>query len=438
MIQYIRLKNFRCYTELDFDLRAKNDDPRKLVILYGENGSGKSNLITVFDFLYDTFHTMTVRKVLVSYLENQHSNGISRDNFKISDYSDTSRLIKQNKTIDSVDNMVIEIGFVLDGKRGSYLLECDSERIVHERLEYTLRRNRGVYYDISKDKVIINSVVFTDFKKDLLGYVAKFWGKHSVIALLNNALEEYSKDYIESRINPLLLNVLDDFNSINIYINNSSEKYGVIDGDWLLTPNKYCSGEIPVAKQDRLEETEKMIDLFFCSIYRNIERVFYKRDYLNDKVRYELYFVQLISGKERMVHYSDESSGTQSLLFLLPYCIAAVSGRTVLIDEIDSGIHDILLLNLLKSLNKELSGQLIVTTHNVLLLNEYEFKDAFFFIEVDEFGSRKINNPSNFGYRIQPGSNVVMNYLQGRFSGMPWDNMEIDFHKLSSVVHSKD
>ena len=54
-------------------------------------------------------------------------------------------------------------------------------------------------------------------------------------------------------------------------------------------------------------------------------------------------------------------------------------------------------------------------------------------VKVDDEGTRGIKTPSESGYRIQPDSNVVLNYLQGKFGGLPWKDMDIDFKDIAST-----
>ncbi len=213
----------------------------------------------------------------------------------------------------------------------------------------------------------------------------------------------------------------------------SNRRGGVISSNTILSPDSFTSGELPVSEKYILDNSERMLKKYFRSMYRDITNVFYKIEQDNEKLKYNLFFTRYISGKERTIHYSDESSGTKNLILLLPYCIASAKGHIVAIDEIDNGIHDVLLVNLVKELHKSIEGQVILTTHNIFLLNEYEFKDSFFFIEVDDNGERFIRTPSEYGYRIQPDSNVIMNYLQNRFKGLPWKDMHIDFEDISQV-----
>ena len=42
MFTYIKLKNYKSFDDITIDLSDKNGNPKKLVIIYGENAAGKT------------------------------------------------------------------------------------------------------------------------------------------------------------------------------------------------------------------------------------------------------------------------------------------------------------------------------------------------------------------------------------------------------------
>ena len=58
MFEYIRLKNFKSFGDIEFNLLDKKGNPKRLILLYGENGIGKSNLASAFFMLSETLRTM--------------------------------------------------------------------------------------------------------------------------------------------------------------------------------------------------------------------------------------------------------------------------------------------------------------------------------------------------------------------------------------------
>ena len=73
MFTNIRLKNFRSFKDVSLNLESKQSFKR-LVLIYGENGMGKSNLALGFSVLNDLLNTMKIKDILDSIL--------SSDNFK--------------------------------------------------------------------------------------------------------------------------------------------------------------------------------------------------------------------------------------------------------------------------------------------------------------------------------------------------------------------
>ena len=57
--------------------------------------------------------------------------------------------------------------------------------------------------------------------------------------------------------------------------------------------------------------------------------------------------------------------------------LGAFCGVTVVYDEIDNGIHDLLLKNVLSSMLDDITGQLIITTHNTYLLESVNVKSVY-------------------------------------------------------------
>lgn len=61
MFTSVKLKNFRSFKEISFNLCDKPDSPKHMAIVYGENGAGKSNLASVFVLLNELMQTMDIR-----------------------------------------------------------------------------------------------------------------------------------------------------------------------------------------------------------------------------------------------------------------------------------------------------------------------------------------------------------------------------------------
>lgn len=432
MFRYIKLKNYKSLTDITFDFTGKNKVPKNLIILYGENGAGKTNIISVLDTLHDTFNTLNINKIVMQLLEENTNELDAKEILSLKAYTDISSIIKRAKTNGSETNMSIEVGFYLREKPGVYLIEFDNKQIVHERLEFVLNKNKGVYFDIKKNIRKINNAIFSSrYIGEFGDMVDKFWGKHSALSILINAKEEYSKEFFNNSISQSMRDVINYMKTLSCYLVSSGWRSGVrVQSDNLL--ENFVEGRIADSKKELkiLEKTQKLISNYYMKIYRDIKDVYYKIEKNDNTIHYNLCFKKMISGKELDIDFRQESCGTKNLLGLLPYFLAATNEGIVAIDEIDNGIHDILLSNLVKNLAKDINGQVILTTHNTMLMHEYEFKDNIYFIVKNSEGEKKIQALTDFGYRVQPDSNVFAKYIKGTFGGAPWSDVYVDFKEL--------
>ena len=58
MFEYIKLKNYKSFGDVEFNLLDKSKNPKKLILIYGENGIGKSNLASSFFMLFSSEFTL--------------------------------------------------------------------------------------------------------------------------------------------------------------------------------------------------------------------------------------------------------------------------------------------------------------------------------------------------------------------------------------------
>ncbi|MBK5201462.1 MAG: hypothetical protein JJE21_08010, partial [Spirochaetaceae bacterium] len=220
MISYIILENFKSFKKIKLDLRNANKMPKKIAFIYGENGSGKTNLVASIFFLRKTFETLAAQEKLKSFDEsnlNDLIEGIdnnAKKNIYESIIKNTFKtlesLINDYKMIGSTQNMVIEIGFYLDNKEGIYTLKFDNEKIVSESLYFTINKRVGEIFSITKDSILLNDSIFieTKYKKELLEEIKKYWGKHSFMSIIFYEMNIKNNEYFNSNLNSNFISVI--------------------------------------------------------------------------------------------------------------------------------------------------------------------------------------------------------------------------------------
>ena len=140
MITKIELKNFKSFSNVELDLMKNKSVVKNMALIYGENGAGKSNIISSIYCLQSLFDTMLIRDDLQEMMQMLNEKDGEE---KIPDrlleqirkaLKTTKDIIAEYKTINSTKNMSIKLHFRLNDKNGVYYIELDNEKIVREKL----------------------------------------------------------------------------------------------------------------------------------------------------------------------------------------------------------------------------------------------------------------------------------------------------------------
>ena len=164
-------------------------------------------------------------------------------------------------------------------------------------------------------------------------------------------------------------------------------------------------------------------------MYTDIKNVYYKRTIEDNYIKYKLFSKKMIYGKIMDVDFSLESTGTQNILTLVPYLISACEGQTVIIDELDTGIHDLLVKNLLECIARYVKGQLIITTHNTMLIDSSIPSENIYIFNANSKAEKELIAITDFEGRIHKNNSPRKRYLNGVYGGIPMFT-DIDFEEL--------
>ena len=421
----LNLRNFRCFENIEFDLTSKKDTPKHLALIYGENGAGKSNLVSAFVMLCELLQTLDVRDMLEeliskkSIFNDEKYEQMVRQKC-ISELRDMKAIINDVRMVGSEDNTVVRYDFAISGRVGSYTAEFGEEEIVHERLEFILNKRRGVYFDCTKNSILLNEKIFisSELKTEIEFSARKFWGKHSILAIILYELKDKSTAFGWENISPNLRDVLNEFDKLSCAVKIGHRMwYGIQPPIKLLAaPEK---GTISAAEEPQLDLVEGILTSFFSSTNSDIQRVYYERRADGERIRYQLFFEKKIAAKLRQIHFSKESTGTHNLLDMFCYLLTACSGRTVVIDEADSGIHDALFWKVLQDTYAHIDGQLIMTTHNTMLMETDFGRDSVYILQENDNGEAEIKCINDHERRTFANNNIRNKYLNNEYGGIP-------------------
>lgn len=129
-------------------------------------------------------------------------------------------------------------------------------------------------------------------------------------------------------------------------------------------------------------------------------------------------------GSECIFNVTEESDGTIRLLDFIPILIDMRTNDAVyLIDEVDRSMHPMMTVKLIELYNKILADrkdcnlQLICTTHESTLLSEAQIRnDEIWFVEKDVQGASHMTSLAEY----KPRQDVRRGYLMGRYGAIPF------------------
>ena len=303
MIRYVKLVNYKSLVNLYVDFMKTKTKPKNLVLIYGENGIGKSNFANSFYTLNETMRTMSSIEMFKKIIEkseakpNQYKNFIEKhikDRFK-----DVKMIINDCKTIDSNGNMLMEYGFICNKKNGIYHIEMNNEEIVSEKLEYVINKNQTYFFDIDKNNVKINASIFTDknYYNEFLELIDKYWGKHSFLSILSYEIEDKKREYMNKKISKSLYDVLLYLKMMCTKIKGGNHsEFGIIGTQHILMDDLE-EGKISIKYEKELEKNEYLINEIFTTLYTDIKKVYYKRTIEDNYIKYKLFSKKMIYGK---------------------------------------------------------------------------------------------------------------------------------------------
>ncbi len=133
---------------------------------------------------------------------------------------------------------------------------------------------------------------------------------------------------------------------------------------------------------------------------------------------------QIASGESALLPLHEESNGTIAYFALLgPVVQALEKGGVLFVDELDTSLHPLLAIELVKMFNNPASNrksaQLVFNTHDTNLLDQRILRrDQVWFTEKDEEGATHLYPLSDFTTR--PQENIESGYLQGRYGAIPF------------------
>ena len=433
MFTYVKAKNFKSLKDIEFNLNKTKTKTNQFISIYGENGSGKTNIVELFKLLQQITMARRIDVVMNKMpkefwkIQEEMSDQLSME---IREIFQLSPQLNQYRMLDEKEATEIEYGFKINNKNGFYYIKFNNE-IIEEKLYYMAGKQRGYLFQIKKDdskinKDLNNSIFLNEkYNEELTEGIDKYWGKYSFLSLL-------SFEMAEKNISKNIFEVINHIWEMTVHVDKGT--FRTIPDSFVKVRklNNIQVGNVKKEKIHEIEKYENILNIFFTQAYADIKEVKYKINEKEDRLYYELYFNKMMGGKIKSIPSKYESDGTKRILNQFDTIIGSLLGETVILDEIDNGIHDVLMKNIIMSIKDEITGQLIITTHNTLLL-EILPKEYIYILSTDYNGNKTINSIKEYGIKIQKNNNARDLYFKGVFGGIPTTDY-IDFEEIKYAL----
>lgn len=367
----------------------------KSAVIYGANASGKSNLIKALQYMRGV--------VVESAIVIQPGQTYAVQPFRLDAKS-------------ASEPTELEVTFILDGIRYQYGFAMTPQRIVREHL---------LVYKASKPQRWFERQFDAQTGKDVYEFGTGLKGQ---------------KNVWESATRPNAL-----FLSMAVQLNSESLR-PVFDwfANGLVMFNEQAQLNPQVSIQMlKQEKGRRQICDFLTAADISIADI----EVVTRKVPGQSVHFDLVAGKtelhteemeEHQLRFShvtehgravfdlmDESNGTRNLLFLTgPVLDILNKGLTLVIDELDTSLHTLLVRELVRLFHRpdanHAGAQLIFTTHDTSLLDSPDLfrRDQVWFVEKDWEQASALSALSEFSPRKNEA--LERGYLMGRYGGVPF------------------
>lgn len=375
-------------------------DVLKSAVIYGANGSGKSNFIDAISF---------VKNLVSNSINHQPGQGILQVPHKLDGYGRKSDYVVQF----IVDGIRYAFGFSLQNmlvvEEYLYYFPNGRQTKIFERMgeDYSAGRNFRNRFNSCKDVLKPNRL--------MLSCAANFSSVEEVTAayrFFNDELVIYSSINQENWMN---------YSLHQINANQQIKAIVLKFLDALGTGIRDIHVDIKKEDLDVANLPPFLSDEFKKILLQE------KIDAISAKVVYKGFETDLIS---------EESTGIKKLFAILcPFIDIMVNGKVLVCDELESNLHESLLFGLVKQFvntrgNKP--AQLIFTTHETGLLNLDLFRrDQIWFTEIktedrstDLFSLTEIKN-------VRKDENFGKGYIAGKYGAIPMLNLN-----FASIISS--
>lgn len=454
-ISEIRFKNYKSLKKLTINLKKNSKEIKDIIAIYGENGAGKTNIADALNNLCLSLITLEAYTEWSNIIARQSQEDNEKPKISqlnkmafFNNHRSIGNVFRNAHTIDENGISEIIYDFDINGKKGTYVIGfSEKNELIKEELEFTVTKRKGLLFEIKRDRETgdlfekYNRVLFKDpiLKSDVQKKVKSLWGKHSFLSIIKFILSDdsYDKGFVRRALSTNLIEVINEFQSILFYKRSKivTEKTSKFKG----VLSNFSNGFLKDTKYNisKIKNTEALLNEILPKLNSSVSYVKYSIEKVDEtEIRYDLFLYKVIGGKNRRIKFTEESDGTKNVIEILPLLLGAIEGKIVIVDEIDNGIHDLLMEGIIQEFSGQINGQLIFTTHDTLLMKNLDKSDVYL-LNVNADGYKEIYSLDEFSIKNSDKQNKTKQYLEGKFDAIPYID-QIDFNCVKSFLNGEE
>lgn len=367
-------------------------DKAEILGIYGQNGSGKTAIVDALYFLQKVMIGVDLDQSLEDYMDMD---------------SDTAEIFADFNIF--MDDIVFEIGYRLSLSREEKEVVISRETLSAAKNENGIRTNKTVFMDYQRDQA---NAIFKpqkrldeileenkEIKTDLI--VARKMAEKSNCSYIfgESSREIFCREYKNGfQQFSVIISSLFEFALKDLFVIRNTHS-GVISANFVLpmafrieNDNIGAKGDFAVSltepilvdeeRKNRLETIVEQINIVLYTIIPGLQvtiKNYGKQSLDNGEEGWKL---ELMSKREGMkeIPIRMESEGIIKIISILNALIQAFGNPSIclVIDELDSGIFEYMLGELLDIFKKSAKGQLIFTSHNLRALEMIDKESIMF------------------------------------------------------------
>lgn len=367
-------------------------DKAEILGIYGQNGSGKTAIVDALYFLQKVMIGVDLDQSLEDYMDMD---------------SDTAEIFADFNIF--MDDIVFEIGYRLSLSREEKEVVISRETLSAAKNENGIRTNKTVFMDYQRDQA---NAIFKpqkrldeileenkEIKTDLI--VARKMAEKSNCSYIfgESSREIFCREYKNGfQQFSVIISSLFEFAVKDLFVIRNTHS-GVISANFVLpmafrieNDNIGAKGDFAVSltepilvdeeRKNLLETIVEQINIVLYTIIPGLQvtiKNYGKQSLDNGEEGWKL---ELMSKREDMkeIPIRMESEGIIKIISILNALIQAFGNPSIclVIDELDSGIFEYMLGELLDIFKKSAKGQLIFTSHNLRALEMIDKESIMF------------------------------------------------------------